>query len=86
KFTAPANEGAWTSPAFTGDGELRMFVDCGIDWWKTEFTIKNDGTLFYRNVDIPSNWADNVGADYSCQVSTGQKAVVDFTQGTGRVE
>jgi len=86
KFTAPANEGAWTSPAFTGDGELRMFVDCGIDWWKTEFTIKNDGTLFYRNVDIPNNWAESIGADYSCQVSTGQKAVVDFTQGTGRVE
>lgn len=86
KFIAPDNEGAWTSPAFTGDGELRMFVDCGIDWWKTEFTIKTDGTLFYRNVDIPNNWAENVGADYSCQVSSGQKAVVDFTQGTGRVE
>ena len=86
QLTAPANEGEWVSPAFTNGGELRLAVDCGIDWWKTEFTIKNDGTLFYRNVDIPANWADNVGADYSYQVNAGQKAYINFTQGTGRVE
>ncbi|MBR3455731.1 MAG: SusF/SusE family outer membrane protein [Bacteroidaceae bacterium] len=85
-FTAPADAGEWVSPAFTGSGELRLFIDCGIDWWKTEFTIKTDGSLFYRNVDIPANWAENVGADYSCQVNPGQKAYINFTAGTGRVE
>ena len=86
QLTAPANEGEWVSPAFTNGGELRLAVDCGIDWWKTEFTIKNDGTLYYRNVDIPSNWAENVGEEYSYQVNPGQKAYINFTQGTGRVE
>ena len=87
RFTAPADAtGEWQSPAFVGAGELRLFVDCGIDWWKTEFTIKSDGTLYYRDVDIPKNWADNVGADFSYQVSAGQKAYLNFTTETGRVE
>ena len=86
-FTAPADaNGEWVSPAFVGAGELRMFVDCDIDWWKTEFTIKSDGTLYYRDVDIPNNWAESVGDDYSQQVSAGQKAYINFTAGTGRVE
>lgn len=86
QLTAPANEGEWVSPAFSADGELRLAVDCGIDWWKTEFTVKNDGTLFYRNVDIPNNWAENVGEEFSYQVFAGQKAYINFTQGTGRIE
>lgn len=86
RFTAPAGDGEWTSPAFAGSGELRLFIDCGIDWWKTEFTIKTDGTLYYRDVDIPNNWAENVGEDYSQQVSAGQKAILNFTAETGRVE
>ena len=84
--TAPADaNGEWESPAFAGSGELRMFVDCGIDWWKTEFTIKSDGTLYYRDIDIPNNWAESIGEDYSQQVSTGQKAYLNFTNGTGSV-
>lgn len=86
QLAAPANEGEWVSPAFSADGELRLAVDCGIDWWKTEFTVKNDGTLFYRNVDIPNNWAENVGEEFSYQVFAGQKAYINFTQGTGRIE
>ncbi|MBQ8050901.1 MAG: SusF/SusE family outer membrane protein [Bacteroidaceae bacterium] len=87
RFTAPADaNGEWVSPPFAGAGELRMFVDCGIDWWKTEFTIKSDGTLYYRDADIPKNWAENVGPDYSQQVSAGQKAYVNFTAGTGSVK
>lgn len=85
-FTAPGDEGEWVSPTFTGSGELRMFIDCGIDWWKTEFTIKTDGSLCYRTFDIPNNWAENVGEEYSCQVNVGQKAYINFTTGTGRVE
>lgn len=63
-----------------GDGEARMFIDCGTDWWKTEFTIKNsDGSLFYRNCDIPSDWATDLGDDFSFQVSAGDKVTLDFT-------
>ncbi len=71
------------SPAMGGSGELRIAVDCGIDWWKTEFTIKSDGTLYYRDVDIPSNWNDALGADYSFQTSAGKQIYLDFTNGTG---
>lgn len=80
-------DGTATSPALGDAGELRMAVDCGTDWWKTEFTIMNtDATLFYRNVDMPSNWAENVGADYSFQGVAGKTIKLDFTTGTGKME
>ena len=86
-FTAPATaDGEWVSPAFTGSGELRMFVDCGIDWWKTEFTLDGDNNIFYRTMDIPSNWAENVGAAYSKQVNPDGHVYLNFTAGTGRIE
>ncbi len=87
KFTPSAGaDEEWASPALGGSGELRLAVDCGTDWWKTEFTIKSDGTLYYRDIDIPSNWAENVGEDYSKQVSAGQTVYLNFTAGTGHVE
>ena len=86
-FTAPATaDGEWVSPAFTGSGELRMFIDCGIDWWKTEFTLDGDNNIFYRTMDIPSNWAENVGAAYSKQVNADGHVYLNFTAGTGRIE
>ena len=86
-FTAPATaDGEWVSPAFTGSGELRMFIDCGIDWWKTEFTLDGDNNIFYRTMDIPNNWAENVGAAYSKQVSPDGHVYINFTAGTGRIE
>ena len=86
-FTAPATaDGEWVSPAFTGSGELRMFVDCGIDWWKTEFTLDGDNNIFYRTMDIPNNWAENVGAAYSKQVNADGHVYLNFTAGTGRIE
>ena len=86
-FTAPATaDGEWVSPAFTGSGELRMFIDCGIDWWKTEFTLDGDNNIFYRTMDIPSNWAENVGAAYSKQVNPDGHVYLNFTAGTGRME
>ena len=77
---------ACVSPVLGGSGELRLAVDCGIDWWKTEFTIKSDGTLYYRDCDIPANWAENVGEDYSFQVTAGQQVAIDFTKGTGALK
>ena len=86
-FTAPATaNGEWVSPAFTGSGELRMFIDCGIDWGKTEFTLDGDNNIFYRTMDIPSNWAENVGAAYSKQVNPDGHVYLNFTAGTGRIE
>ena len=86
-MTAPADQtGEWTSPAFTGDGELRAYIKIpGIDWWRTEFTI-NAGKCFWRNVDIPDNWAQNVGADYSVSCTAGQKLYVNFDQNTAEVK
>lgn len=86
-FTAPATaNGEWVSPAFIGSGELRMFIDCGIDWWKTEFTLDGDNNIFYRTMDIPNNWAENVGAAYSKQVNADGHVYLNFTAGTGRIE
>ncbi|MBQ6750782.1 MAG: SusF/SusE family outer membrane protein [Bacteroidaceae bacterium] len=71
------------SPVMGGSGEVRLAVDCGIDWWKTEFTIKSDGTLYYRDCDIPSNWASDLGEEYSFQGAAGKQIYLDFTNGTG---
>ena len=81
-----AADGIWESPAFAGDGELRAYIKLpGIDWWRTEFTLFK-GSLFWRTVDIPSNWAENVGASYSVACSSGQKLYVNFDELTGEVK
>lgn len=86
-LTAPADQsGEWTSPAFTGSGELRAYIKVpGVDWWRTEFTIYQ-GACYWREVDIPNNWAENVGSEYSVAVSAGQRLYVNFDQNTARVE
>lgn len=87
KLTPPADaSGVWTSPEFAGAGELRLFIESGTDWWKTEFTIHANGSLYFRDVDIPQNWAENVGPDYSCQVANGQHAEIDFTNDRGEIK
>lgn len=87
KFTAPADaSGNWVSPAFAGSGEVRMAIDCGIDWWKTEFTLDKDGNIYYRDIDIPANWAENKGEDYSISGSAATVVKLNFTAGTGTVE
>ncbi len=77
KFTAPADDtGVWESPAFAGGGEMRAYVKVGtFDWWRTEFTLF-EGNLFWRAVNIPENWAENVGAEYSVTPEAGQKLYV----------
>ena len=86
-LTAPADaSGNWESPAFTGGGELRAYIKIpGIDWWRTEFTLYNGG-LYWRNADIPDNWAKNIGSDYSVNCAAGQKLYVNFDQNTGDVK
>ena len=87
KFTAPANaNGEWVSPAFTGSGEIRIAVDCGIDWWKTEFTLDGENKIFYRDKDMPSNWEESYGAEYSQKGNPGGHIYLDFTKGTGHLE
>ncbi|MCR5820988.1 MAG: SusF/SusE family outer membrane protein [Bacteroidaceae bacterium] len=87
EMTAPAAaDGIWESPAFTAGGELRAYIKVpGLDWWKTEFTLYK-GSLYWRVVDIPSNWNDNVGSAYSVTCSEGQKLYVNFDDLTGEVK
>lgn len=85
-MTMPADGGVWESEAFTAAGELRAYIKVGtIDWWRTEYTLHN-GELYWRTVDIPENWAANVGNDYSVACSEGQKLYVDFNVNTGVVK
>ena len=82
----PGADGVHVSPAFVGGGELRAYILVpGLDWWRTEFTLYK-GNLFFRNVDIPSNWAESMGAGYSVQGAEGQKLYVDFNFNTGEVK
>lgn len=76
----------WVSPAFSGNGEMRAYIKVpGEDWWRTEFTLF-EGGLYWRVVDIPHNWNDDLGAEYSVAVSAGQKLYVDFDNLTGEVK
>ena len=87
QMTAPdAADGIWESPEFTAAGELRAYIKVpGIDWWRTEFTLYK-GSLFWRTVDIPSNWAECVGSAYSVACEPGNKLYVNFDELTGEVK
>lgn len=95
QMTAPAGAGVWESPAFTGGGELRAYIKVpGIDWWKTEFTLYKGKDLYFRDFDIPANWAENAGdkgnkpdpENYSVNGSVGQKLYVNFSTNEGEVK
>ena len=76
----------WTFSDFTGSGELRAYITVpGEDWWRTEFTIY-EGELFWRTMDIPNDWATNVGEDYSVAVGSGKTLKVNFDRNTASVE
>ena len=87
KMVAPADaSGKWVSPAFTAKDEMRAYILVpGLDWWRTEFTLYK-GDLYWRAVDIPTNWATNVGKDYSVSCGIGQKLYVDFDNNKGEVK
>ena len=78
-LTAPDDpSGEWVSPAFTASEELRVAVKVGaIDWYRTEFTIHN-GEVFWRKENMPNNWAETMGADYSVTTAPGKKLYVNF--------
>ena len=78
-LTPPADPtGEWVSPAFTASEELRVAVKVGsIDWYRTEFTIYN-GEVFWRKYNMPNNWAETMGADYSVKPAVGTKLYVNF--------
>lgn len=73
-FTIPdAENGQFVSPAFSADGEVRMFVDLQTDWWKSEFIVL-DGKIEFRGK----------GDDQArVNVTAGQKVYLDFTNGVG---
>lgn len=76
----------FVSPAFAGGGELRAYIKVpGLDWWRTEFTLYK-GSLYFRDVDIPNNWNESKGSDYSVNTEAGQKLYVDFNNNTGEVK
>ena len=70
--------GEWVSPAFTASTELRVSVKVGsLYWYSTEFTVHN-GEVFWRKYDMPNNWAETMGADYSVTTAPGKKLYVNF--------
>ena len=70
--------GEWVSPAFTASTELRVSVKVGsLDWYSTEFTVHN-GEVFWRKYDMPNNWAETMGPDYSVTTTPGKKLYVNF--------
>lgn len=86
-MTAPASkDGNWTFSDFTGTGELRAYITVpGEDWWRTEFTLYQ-GELYWRTVDIPKNWKENVGPEYSVEASSGKTLKINFDRNTGSLE
>ena len=87
ELTAPDNaDGLWESPAFTGSGELRVYMKIpGWTWWQTEFTIYK-GKIYYRDANLVDNWATNKGAAYSVACSVGQKLYINFDTDAAEVK
>lgn len=77
KFTVPSGEGEFVSPAFVAGGALRMCIKLpSTDWWRTEFAILAN-KIEYRK---------NGGDQEAVNVSAGQKAYLNFLDGTGRIK
>lgn len=56
------------------------------EWWRTEFTLF-DGTLFWRNDNIPNSWEETMGAEYSVKPAAGQKLYLTIgTPGVDAIE
>lgn len=78
--------GEWVSPAFTDSKELRVSVKVGdINWYNTEFTV-HKGDVFWRMKNMPNNWAETMGKDYSVTTTPGQKLYVNFDTNKAEVK
>lgn len=77
-----SGRGTLISPPLAAAGELRMCVDAGLDWWRTEFTLKGN-EIYYRDLNIVNNWAEDAGAEYSVAGTAGMVIELDFNNGTG---
>lgn len=77
KFTVPSSEGEFVSPAFVASGTLRMCIKLpSTDWWRTEFAILSN-KIEYRK---------NGGDQEAVNVLAGQKAYLNFLDGTGSIK
>ena len=78
--------GEWVSPAFTASTELRVSVKVGsINWYSTEFTV-HKGDVFWRMKNMPNNWAETMGSDYSVTTTPGKKLYVNFDTNKAEVK
>lgn len=78
--------GEWVSPAFTASKELRVSVKVGdINWYSTEFTV-HKGDVFWRMKNMPNNWAETMGKDYSVTTTPGKKLYVNFDTNKAEVK
>ena len=78
--------GEWVSPAFTASKELRVSVKVGdINWYSTEFTV-HKGDVFWRMKNMPNNWAETMGSDYSVTTTPGKKLYVNFDTNKAEVK
>ena len=78
--------GDWVSPAFTTGSELRVSVKVGdINWYSTEFTV-HKGDVFWRMKNMPNNWAETMGSDYSVTTTPGKKLYVNFDTNKAEVK
>lgn len=78
--------GEWVSPAFTASTELRVSVKVGsINWYNTEFTV-HKGDVFWRMKNMPNNWAETMGSDYSVTTTPGKKLYVNFDTNKAEVK
>lgn len=78
--------GEWVSPAFTASTELRVSVKVGsINWYNTEFTV-HKGDVFWRMKNMPNNWAETMGSDYSVSTAPGKKLYVNFDTNKAEVK
>ena len=78
--------GDWVSPAFAAGCELRVAVKVGdINWYSTEFTI-HKGEVFWRMKNMPNNWAETMGKDYSVSTAPGKKLYVNFDTNKAEVK
>ncbi len=86
-FTVDNANKVVNSPAFTADGDLRMYVtastlkaigtDPAVEWWQAEFIVLSDGTIEYRGT---GNDQARTG------VTAGQTVSLDFIDGTGTIQ